>query len=206
MDNNLNVLLTGFGKFNGILDNPSKRIIEALMKEEESLGDKLKIGNKTLYLDIFEVSVVATSNYISSNDKIKYDMIIHIGVCGSSNGITLEQVAYNNMSFRVPDEANYQPDKVCICDNDGMRLDYALNTSFDVHSLCDQLHSSGLTNVTVSSDPGRFLCNYVYFKSLNFQKNNNMKMNSLFVHVPKEEKISIDLQIEYIKKLLELIV
>jgi pyroglutamyl-peptidase len=202
---NQNVLVTGFGKFNGILDNPSKKIIEALMKEETLSKDKLKIGNKTMHLDIFETSVEATSNYISSNNII-YDMIIHIGVCGSGDCIKLEQIAYNNMTFRVPDESNYQPNKVVICDNNEMRLDYALNTSFDVHLLCEQLHTNGLTNVKVSSDPGRFLCNYVYFKSLNFQKNNNMKMNSLFVHVPKEEIISIDQQIDYIKKLLELVV
>lgn len=38
--------------------------------------------------------------------------------------------------------------------------------------------------MTISTDPGRYLCNYVYFNSLNKLKFNNEHIDCLFVHFP----------------------
>lgn len=50
--------------------------------------------------------------------------------------------------------------------------------------------------IEVSSDAGRFLCNYIFFSSL------QRKRKSIFVHVPPFEAIPFDVQLEMLVEII----
>ena len=42
--------------------------------------------------------------------------------------------------------------------------------------------------VKINNDPGRYLCNYIYFTSIH-HAHNDLKSASLFIHVPEFDEI-----------------
>jgi len=58
--------------------------------------------------------------------------------------------------------------------------------------------------VVISTDPGRFICNWIYYQSLHFSQLNETK--SLFIHVPDFSVIPFETQLAFIKELLATIV
>ena len=53
---------------------------------------------------------------INANENVssKRFIFIHFGVDAKGKQIKLEQCAYNNMSFRIPDVEDYMPQNECI--------------------------------------------------------------------------------------------
>jgi pyrrolidone-carboxylate peptidase len=134
----------------------------------------------------------------------------------------LVRQAYNEASFRVPDERGNTPIGVEI-----VEADEAIRcTRIDVNALLEYMCSLSSTSSTtcqltdddmrISADPGRFVCNYIYFKSLNAQAVANetyrqqhapaskaaRPRDSLFVHVPPFEAISEDQQMTFVLAML----
>jgi len=77
-----------------------------------------------------------------------------------------------------------------IADNDGdLReglviqhgFEECLGTPFNVDQLCKKVARFS-PFVQMSSDPGRFVCNHIYYNSL------SQSISSLFVHVPSERE------------------
>lgn len=50
----------------------------------------------------------------------------------------------------------------------------------------------------MSQDPGRYLCNYIYFKSLHELASKNPRINSLFIHVPAKQYTSLQENREFL--------
>lgn len=200
------VLLTGFGKFHGVEDNPTKKIIEYLKANQSS---ELCFDGVCFTLDVLEVSVDGVKDQIdySGDASSCYDMYIHLGVDSGSQKIKLEECAYNNMSFRCEDERGYSPMEVAI--NESCTLDEPLKTAFDVHQICENLQESGIVSqqeLTTSQDPGRFLCNYVYYRSLTHKSALCQTRNALFIHVPSEEVIPLQRQVQIIQEILKALI
>ena len=95
------------------------------------------------------------------------------------------------MDFRCADESGYTPQKTPIVT--GEDLDAPLKSTLPLIDIAKDLADEGF-NCTVSDDPGRFVCNYVYYRSLQKQK------NSVFIHVPHLTVIDFDTQLECVKK------
>ena len=74
----------------------------------------------------------------------------------------------------------------------------SLTTSLPLSAIREEFQlnsqSIGANNdaVVISSDPGRFVCNYVYYKSLLHQKSKGSPLNSLFIHVPPSDPQATD--------------
>lgn len=66
-------------------------------------------------------------------------------------------------TFRVPDERGWEPCEECI--DGALKKGWKLSTALPTKSLCARLRKLGF-NVGVSHDPGRFVCNWLYFTSL----------------------------------------
>ena len=63
--------------------------------------------------------------------------------------------------------------------------------------------------VEISSDPGLFVCNYVYYKSLLHQKSKGSPQNSLFIHVPPydpKDTVKLNSVVGIIKQLITSVV
>ena len=128
---------------------------------------------------------------------------IHLGVHGGAHCVHLEQCAYNDISFRVPDERGYQPPlrTPIVTESDGTTSPVvdALSTSVPVEKMCRVVP---LTKHSV--DPGRFLCNYIYFRSL-LATAGRSDADALFVHVPPFSRIPQGKQVELLSRLLHCI-
>ena len=152
-------------------------------------------------------SKTATTNHI---------VILHLGVSYKAKNFQIEKCAYNEASFRIPDEAGYQPKKESIfgC----TRFGESCNTTLDVNKICHDLRERrGYGGrVSTSGDPGRFVCNYTYYYSLRksetvnrsnsnvaAKERSNRRVYVLFLHVPKFFIESEENQMEFVVDLMD---
>lgn len=154
--------------------------------------------------DQFEVLFNDFCDSCSSDDTI---IFIHFGVHSNASTFLLEQFAWNEMDFRIPDQKGYQPSKTCITSSDG-DLSHKKESTLpliDIHSSLSSKHRfNNKSIVELSQDAGRFLCNYLYYISLTSCAQKNW--HSLFVHVPPFNVIPKDTQLDFIHALLKEIV
>jgi len=105
----------------------------------------------------------------------------------------------NEASFRIPDEKGWAPSKQPIHPST-KDITHQLCTTLPVENLKIALCDKSKFQTEISTDAGRFLCNYIYYQSLHFSTLN--KTHSLFLHVPPFEKIGSAVQFEFVRALL----
>lgn len=149
---------------------------------------------------VLPVSAEAVNNYIANReaDLCNSDsqlhqalchgetvLLLHLGVDVKRSWINLEQWAVNNATFRCPDEASWQPTEQPI--DDSADLNSHIATDLHLDTLEKALQQLG-HNVRVSTDAGRFVCNWTYYKSLALVQCTSQTLghrcHSLFVHLP----------------------
>lgn len=79
------------------------------------------------------------------------------------NNYHLEKCGYNTKDFRIPDNIGYQPRNEQICLES--KLDQPLQTKLDLQKISLRLSKCG-HDIAISMDPGRYLCNYIFYSSL----------------------------------------
>ena len=180
----LKFILTGFGPFENIESNPSSELVREL--------GKLRSDIIATIPDI-RVCERGVDNAIESILKLSITddniLVIHLGVDEGATHIKLEQFAYNEKNFRIPDM-------------DGNVYDGEPISPGKPDRLSTQLVSSSTDGHTVISsyDPGRYICNMLYYKSL------DSGLQSLFIHIPPFTAIAKQEQIEIIQRILDDIV
>jgi pyroglutamyl-peptidase len=206
------VVVTGFGVFAGVEDNPSKRIVEELQATQFQCADDRKITYRILDVSVEFCCKLHDDLIASAGEK---QIFIHIGVDSRATFIKLEQCAYNNMNFRVPDVCGYQPENCTICAESD--LDCPLYSALPLDQLCAGLNQTFPTStaateeplsnrVQLSQDPGRYLCNYTYYQALLHQQRLGLPLHSVFVHVPPFEAIPQEEQVAIVKALIDSVV
>jgi len=180
------VYITGFGPFGNIEDNPSDALRKALVNSD-GIAVPLE-GSETL-----EVSQVGVDKYSKGNKVSENDIVIHLGVASSSDRILLESRAVNNMAFPIPDVHGRTPTGCILKDTDEF-----LYTSLPVAELACSMRDNGY-KCDISYDAGKYLCNYLYFKSLARIKSRRV----LFVHVPTFETMGKEQQMKALKLMLD---
>lgn len=164
----MKILLSGFGKFSGVDINPTNLIINALQQENWVPN---RINKDEFTTRIVDVHTIGCDNVLTefmndiklSNSREQIILFIHLGVDSGSNTYKLEMSAYNNMTFRCPDENGYAPVNKKI--KDSYEFDEALQTSLPTDIINVSLQNSKFC-VIPSNDPGRFICNYIYYQAL----------------------------------------
>jgi len=210
-------VLTGFGKFGNITENPTTTLIRrivTLMNENDGDGGnnismckiiKTAASNITNDLDDIIIHTINLEESISCQ-RNKHIVFIHLGVDYKANTFKLETTAYNEASFRIPDEDGFQPKKQQI--DGSLPIHERLVTDLNVRKICNDMINRGF-NVKISGDCGRFVCNYLYWSSLNrikeFKSNSEAQamVHSMFVHVPLFTVIDEDTQLKFIQGLLD---
>lgn len=189
--------ITGFGEFAGVSCNPS----EALVNELKNTSDSSYLIDRC---DILEVSTIESQSYVENVFQSCHanSICVHIGVDYKGTEIKLETAAWNNMTFRVPDQKGFQPTNECIdCE---LSFDSPLQSSLPIDDIVATLKQEGF-QVTSSCDPGRFICNYIYYKSLNSWSSGNKPLNSIFIHIPPFSVLGMDEQMVCTRRILSLI-
>lgn len=195
--NDVSFIVTGFGPFRDAKDNPTTVIAKKL---------KDYIENNNLNLHLVSTVVIETSAEAAryETDKLKQQFaskkgttfLLHLGVDFRSSNFQLEQCAYNEAHFRIPDEKGYQPRNKTVIDG----CDPSLTTRLDVQKLHTNLE---LDSVVMSTDPGRFVCNYTYYCSLSKLQQDDSNVYSFFIHVPPFAKIPEEEQFRIVTLIME---
>lgn len=142
------------------------------------------------------------SSSASANGSSRKHLFVHFGVHSQTKTFLLEQVAWNEMDFRVPDQRGFQPKSQPICLADGP-IDHSKACLLPLKEIQAKLCAlyTEKRMVELSTDPGRFLCNYLYYISLT-ESSKCPGAYSLFVHVPPFETIPKSEQLQFVQLLL----
>ncbi len=162
------VLLTGFGAFPGVDDNPSARVALDL---HDSVGDGWRVHAAVLPV-AWKRAHDEVADLVA---RLKPNLLVHLGVATDSAVVRLETRAVNVLHFRVADVDGAQPTA-------GEVIPLApllLESTVDLSRLAAHARLSGL-EVALSDDAGRYVCNATYFASLHAFPD----IPVLFIHIP----------------------
>lgn len=185
-------LITGFSSFPGVEANPTEECVRLL----EKAGARTQVlGVSMEAVDRF---VVEELTPLLDHARLKGSTVtlLHLGVAESSiPEFKLERRAYNEASFRIPDTAGQQPQGQPIME--GLSIGSFESTApLDrIIEVLDSLRGdSNSFQSVISDDPGRYICNYLYFKSLAACAAAGIGTRTLFLHVPAVEHSTIEEQ------------
>ncbi|KAE8631843.1 hypothetical protein XENTR_v10001322 [Xenopus tropicalis] len=163
------VVVTGFGPF-------GEHTVNASWVAVQELG-KLGLG-KEVDLHIYEIPVEyqTVQRLIPAlRKKHKPKVIVHVGVSGMATAVTLEKCGHNT-GYQGLDNCEFCPGTQC-CVEGGPEC---LHSVIDIDTVCKRAAEACLdVQFTVSTDAGRYLCDFTYYTSL-YQSHGR----SVFIHVP----------------------
>ncbi|KAL9986079.1 hypothetical protein ACROYT_G000153 [Oculina patagonica] len=168
------VLVTGFGPFGLHQTNTSWMAVQELPNNE--LAEEVNLVIKEIPV---EYSAVDEQVPVLWNE-VKPKLCVHVGVHGLADSVQLEMCGHNH-GYNRPDESGKKCGEGCCVHGGGE----CLYTSLDLDRVCSEVMTAkSPCLVGPSDDAGRFLCDYIYYKSLHFGQG---KGTVAFVHVPRED-------------------
>lgn len=167
----MKLLVTAFGPFGGRELNASSLALAGMRKTFPG------IHTRVLPVD----AVIAPSRLKQAIREIRPDALIMLGEAGGSREIRLETTAWNELDFRMPDIVGRQYASRPIRRDAPVSLPSTLPLA-DIH---ERLVSLAYP-VTFSEDPGRYLCNLLFFRALDDLARNGMAIPAGFIHLPLE--------------------
>ncbi|XP_053976004.1 pyroglutamyl-peptidase 1 [Hylaeus volcanicus] len=171
-------LVTGFGPFDNHIVNASWEAVKELNK---LAANSKELKDVKLIVQEIPVSYEDVDNYIPTLwEEYKPTVVLHVGVSHKADCLTIECCAHSNGYVRK--------DIYDKCPDESTIPDQILKTGINVDTICDKVnkHSNKTKcNACISYDAGRYLCEYIFYKSLQI---NSTK--TLFVHVPDFHKYS----------------
>lgn len=165
------LLLTGFGPFPGVPDNPTAALVAALDGwAPQGKGDWQVHGA----VFVTEWNGLAERHQQALAD-VQPALGLHLGVHGKATALHVESTAHNALDFGRPDAAGVQVRGALIAADGPVRW----QTRFSTDQVAQALLDADLPAV-VSDDPGRYLCNALYALALH----DPASPPALFLHVP----------------------
>lgn len=187
----MKLLITSFGPFKKFAKNPSNEVMMQLQKSLES--DFL--ASNSLKWHILDVSWQKIDEFMNEIENDNYDFIVHLGVATNSPTMRLELNAKNNCSGIDVFDSIPPNSKIS-------ERDYSLSTNINAQ-LLEKFTKKNEDKVRLSEDAGTYLCNYIYYKSLELFRHNS---KVIFIHIAdylnKEDAAPLTKQTELIKELL----
>jgi len=166
------IIITGFGPFGDVVDNPSSRLAEQVAK---------RVKNVTVYSKI-QVSMSAVEKLLREDmDREGALLIIHLGVNIGSRVVEFQLEAKNIKLFNIPDADGVS--------SEGEPID-PLGPNTLSTSLSAFIPSP--INSSTSHDAGTYICNYLYYRSL------QEGFRSIFIHIAPFEVLGKDEQCDVI--------
>eukprot|EP00842_Homolaphlyctis_polyrhiza_P001915 jgi/Hompol1/2724/HPOL_006149-RA len=105
--------------------------------------------------------------------------VIHVGV-GLPHAIKLERLAHNDNYDKRDVDGLLAPGAVVVAES----KDLVLTSSLDIDRVLDGMNRRGWQHIAPSDDPGRYVCDFIYYSSLYETKKQGTNIPCLFVHVP----------------------
>ncbi len=173
------ILITGFGPFPGVPENVSGRLAERLAERAALTHRGHPIHAELLPTEWEAVSARAPLLL----DALTPRLVLHFGVALRSRGFRIERSAHNIVHDRE-DACGAFPACSEVLAGGDPRIDTALPAA----KLAKHLRSKGLA-ANVSRSAGTYLCNYLYYLSLDWAARPQALCDVCFVHVPPAEHV-----------------
>jgi pyroglutamyl-peptidase len=168
----MRVLITGFGPFPGAPFNPSAALVKALARRRRpALAGIVRTAH------IFATTYDAVDRDLPKLFAQKPDIILMFGLAGSRRRVCIETRARNAVSLLYPDASGQRPQRGIIVA--GGR---ALRGNAPFVALLAALQNAAIPT-RLSSDAGRYLCNYSYWRALERAGHGHQLVQ--FVHIPR---------------------
>lgn len=161
------VLVSGFGPFPGVPRNPSASLTQMLARTEQP-----PVG--AVVLPVSWRQAWETLEPLLESTQPAH--VILFGVASGAGGFRLERCAYNARAVQR-DAFGHEPDTERIVAAGPDKLE----ASLPLDTIASALSTAGLPTET-SCDPGRYLCNALYYHTLNWAQRHATQVG--FVHIP----------------------
>lgn len=176
------LLLTGFEPFGGDRFNPSGALAESL--DGAVIGENIRIVSAILPVS----GPAAWQRMARKIRRHQPRWIVAMGVSGRAE-VSVESTAWNVADYRMPDNCGLQPVGLRILKRGPERLLSGL-------PVAEIATARGKTEIPlkVSTDPGRFVCNWLYYRLLHLTRKpgHNAAGRAVFLHLPPTLEMSGD--------------
>ncbi len=165
------ILLTGFGPFPGVADNPSGALACHLAGASHDAGSLMAL--------VLPVDWRRTAGALQAGlDYASPDIVLMFGVAKQAKGFRIERFAYNSILPR-PDCDGFLPRRGVIWDAHPRRLESQLPATMLARTLRAEGHVAH-----VSRSAGRYLCNLSYLHALGWASETQPTPLVSFIHIP----------------------
>ena len=167
------ILVTGFGPFPGMPDNPSAALVKTLAQPRIA-----RVYNLEARILPTEYAA-AGATLAKALDEVKPDIVVCFGVAAKTDYIRVERAAWNVVDPAKVDAAGYRPkgNKVRADGPEGY------GTLLPTADIVAALVRAGMP-VQGSNDAGEYLCNYIFYQLMHDIAVNGDKRMGGFVHIP----------------------
>ena len=164
------ILITGFSSFPGVPINPCEEVLQWI----ETTYARTDIVICLLPVS-FSRSAQILADYIR---EVSPAAVIELGVSSRTADVRLESTGYNARTANIPDVDGIH----CITQviDKTVPYDFGKRTSWPLDELSKHLQENSKIDVVISVDPGRYVCNSLYWETLH----RFPKIPSIFVHIP----------------------
>lgn len=165
------VLVTGFGPFGDVIENPTESIARAL--------DGARVAGRTIEALALPTSFARAKRLVTARlDAEPFEAVLMLGVAESARAFHVETAGKNEDRARIPDVDDAQP-------NGSIDLDApdALPVTIDVEAVCAALADEDHP-VERSDSAGAYVCNHVLFTTLLHLQRRGSSTRAGFLHVP----------------------
>ncbi|WP_026665658.1 pyroglutamyl-peptidase I [Butyrivibrio sp. FC2001] len=185
------VIISAFEPFDNAKTNPS---YEAAKLLPERIGEA---DIEVMRLPV--VFGVAAALLAKRIDELRPDAVIMLGVAGTRTKITPEVIAINIDDARIPDNQGNSPrfEKI---DSDGAD---GIFSTLPVADMVGEMTKGGISS-ELSYSAGAYVCNDLFYRTMNYLKTKGLSIPAGFIHVPNpsdsEEVIKSELSISEIAR------
>ncbi|MCP3917568.1 MAG: hypothetical protein GY711_18645 [bacterium] len=185
------VLVTGFGAFEGVEDNPSGQAARALDGTRVPTRDGVELGVRGIELPVtFRGAPEALEDALLAARPVAIVATgVHRGPC-----MRLERRAGASLRSGRPDNDGVVAESLSLS---GPSADRDLETELDLDRLEDVLRASGAADVMRSEDAGGYVCECVYRRVLEIGVREGIP--GLFLHVPPLASMAVADQLPLVR-------
>lgn len=171
----LTILLTGFGAFPGVHDNPTAALVAQLVRRRRPLGpDVRRIAH------VFETCYGAVDAELPALiEQYRPDAIAMFGLAARTRHLRIETQARNRLLTSFPDAGGHRPLRSVITPDASAHLPGRA----PMPKLVASVRALGLP-AALSRNAGRYVCNYAYWQALVAAEKLGGPRVVVFVHVP----------------------
>jgi len=168
------VLVTGFGSFGDIDENPSQVLVEKLASRDR-FPDGMELIAEILPV-VYGESITIISGLIR---KIRPEIVLSFGVAARRNDVCLERVALNLKDTNQPDNDGMQPDGELIFQDAPL----AYFSKLPLPQLQEQLRNRRIPT-SISNHAGAYICNTVFYTAAHEITSSGASSLFGFIHIP----------------------